>query len=191
MNKIIGAIWIITYLVYYKPVIVAGMPDIAEFEIPRWAFKMLIDSVNDPCPMCGRKKREKAFQILNREFSQGKIIKGNESCQFIKTEECGPYEMLTFLYKTREFYKQADGNVLDRFPLLIFRFHTKADHLIGISEEDYTDNSLVNKFKLIRKNKKFETKIIIIKYKYGDGSTFNYFQSANKIQIHCKILHIK
>ena len=98
--------------------------------------------------------------------------------------------MVMSCYKTRELYRITGENGEEMFPLLTFRFHTKDEHLVGILEEDFTDNKFVQKYRKRTEGRQFNGKIVIIKYQYGDGPAFNYYQALNRVQVHCKILNL-
>ena len=161
------------------------------FEIPRMAFKLLIDSTIDPCPICAKKVKDKAFSILNRYFKPGTLIKGNKICSFIRTNECDPNEFVLSCYKTRETYIHPKDKREKYFPLLVFKFHTVKNHLIGISKDKFTDKELARKINKSKLGSLFKGEIEIIKFSYGDGLSFNYFKKKNRVQVHCKILSLE
>ncbi|UCG81254.1 MAG: hypothetical protein JSV60_02945 [Desulfobacterales bacterium] len=146
--------------------------------LPQEAFRLLAESASDPCSICAKETREKAFRVLERAFKPGKILKSNHLCQFIRTDACGENELALTCYLTP-------------LPLLTFRFHTAANHLVGISTTDLTEKRLANEYFSAATGARFEGTLEIVTYKYGDGPSYNYYFTGNHIQVHCRILDIK
>jgi hypothetical protein len=146
--------------------------------LPQEAFRLLSESASDPCSICARETREKAFRLLQGAFKPGRILKSNHVCQFIRTNACGENELALTCYLTP-------------LPLLTFRFHTAANHLVGISTTDFTEKRLASEYCSAATGARFEGTLKIVTYKYGDGPSYNYYFAGNHIQVHCRILDIK
>ncbi len=157
-------------------------------EIPRLAFKLLIDSTLDPCPICVKKLEAEAFSILNRKYRIGRTIKGDELCRFTRIKECGPNEFVLSTYMKREPYFSAKDKSERQFPLLVFRFYTKSNRLVGISGDAFTEGKYSRIINSSPHGSLLKGEIEIIRYQYGDGPTYNYFPKKNQLLVHCRIL---
>ncbi len=160
-------------------------------EIPRLAFKMLIDSELDSCPMCAKKTQTEALSILNRKYKVGRTLRGTELCGFNRIKECGPNEFVLSCYNKRELYVSPRDKIRRYFPMLIFRFHTENKNLKGIAKDDFTDERFSRLIKGNKRGAVFNGEIQIIGYQYGDGPAYNYFSKKNQIQVHCRILNLR
>jgi hypothetical protein len=96
----------------------------------------------------------------------------------MRTDACGENELVLTCYLTP-------------FPLLTFRFHTAAKHLVGISTTDFTEKRLASEYGSAATGARFEGTLKIVTYRYGDGPSYNYYLVRNHIQVHCRILDIK
>jgi len=160
------------------------------YEVPRLALKHLADSTVDPCPVCVEKLKKRAFRALDTGFSAGTVVSFDDACPLVKTEDCGKNELVPACSRVREEYRGREEQLL-RFPLVLFRFHTRAYNLVGIGDKDYssdTDGKLIEKQKT---GSSFKGKLRIISYEYGDGASFNYSAQRNVVIIHCRLLDIK
>ena len=147
----------------------------AAFGLPEEAFQLLTESASDPCSICAKKTREKAFQVLNSAFKPGRILKSNHFCQFMRTDACGENELVLTCYLTAS-------------PLLTFRFHTPEKHLVGICQTDFTQRRFAREYCSAATGTRFEGALEIVAYRYGDGPSYNYYFARNHIQVHCRIL---
>jgi hypothetical protein len=150
----------------------------AAFDLPEEAFQLLAESASDPCSICAMKTRKNAFQVLNGAFKPGRILKSDNLCEFMRTDECGENELVLTCYLTRS-------------PLLTFRFHTAEKHLVGICATDFTEKRFASEYSSAASGARFEGTLEIIEYRYGDGPSYNYYLAENHIQVHCRILEIK
>lgn len=172
---------------------VAGLKasDETSFQMPKIALKLFGDSLMEGCKICVKDLRKKASKILNEEFPAGKVVTGDENSKFIKLKTVEENTFGLDCCKDREFYKEDESGEKVYFPSVVFKFHTKKIHLAGVKEADYTDNTIESKFLKLQGGSRFRAKIVLIKYEYGDGDTYNYFEKDNILQFHCKILEIK
>jgi hypothetical protein len=148
------------------------------FDLPEEAFQLLAESASDPCSICAKETRAKAFQELNSAFKPGRILKSNHRCQFMRTDACGENELVLTCYLTLS-------------PLLTFRFHTAEKHLVGIYETDFTEKRFASEYGSATTGTRFEGALEVVAYRYGDGPSYNYYLAGNHIQVHCRILHIQ
>ena len=148
----------------------------AVIELPKEAF--LAESALDPCSICAKQTREKAFKILNAAFKPGMILKSNNLCQFMRTDACGENELVLTCYPTS-------------LPLLTFKFHTDEKHLVGVSTTDFTKERFASEYRWAAPGALFEGALEIVEYRYGDGPAYNYYLVGNRIQVQCRILDLK
>ncbi len=158
------------------------------FEIPKMALKLLADNTIEPCRICVDKNKKKAFAALELEFTPGRIIAADKQFFITHSSECMENEMLLSSYTERERYIAEAEKTELYFPLIVFAFHTVEKHLVGIDKEDYTDTIIAQKINKIGKNSLLKGKIKIIRFDYGDGSSFVYSQKENVIKINCKVI---
>lgn len=160
-------------------------------EVPRMAFKLIVESEVDPCSICARKKMDEAVSMLVRKYEVGKIIKIDKSCGFTRAAECGKNEFVLSCYKQREPYVVPGDGSEKLFPLLVFRFHTPKEHLVGIAESDYTPENYSDTINSMDLNSTSYSDIEIIYFKYGDGPSFNYYKEKNQVVVNCKVILFK
>ena len=163
------------------------MPYSHALDLPDDAFQLLAQATVDSCLLCAEQKREKAFRILNETLIPGRVIQTDESCLLIKAGSdndlslsCYPSEALI-------------ASILqdERLPQVVFSFYTPQNSLVGVSETDYTDAPAADLLHTSMPGTVYEGRIRLIAYKYGDGTTFNYFQQTNKLLIHCRVLQLE
>jgi len=168
---------------------IAEMP--LEVLIQSDGLALLAQGAQEDCSICGKKKREEAYRTLNSEFKPGLVIKSNPNCYFVKDTACDTNELLTTSCKQSMIgnLDLEENKIL--FPRVVFRFHTKKDHLVGINENLFTSNTFASIYSKALNNAPINTELEIIEYKYGDGITYNYYLKENKLQIHCKLLRFQ
>lgn len=166
------------------------IPEEKEIEVPEMALKLIVDSIVDPCSTCRNKYRHQAINILNREFMPLRIIRSEGTCPFTRIQECGTNEFVLSCYKERKSYTPPQEPAPKLFPLIIFKIHTKNDHMIGIPGTDYTDEKYVSVINSKTPNSVFKGRIQLLKYSYGDGPAFNIIEEKNQVIIHCRILEL-
>ncbi len=150
----------------------------SRIDLPTEAFELLNQSASDPCSICSKQMREKAFKVLNARFRPGMIVESSSHCQFMRSDLCGENELVLTCYPTA-------------VPLLTFKFHTAENHLVGISSTDFTERRFTNQYHTGPTGTVFEGVLRIVEYEYGDGPGYNYYPLRNHLQIHCRILDIK
>lgn len=145
-------------------------------ERPVHALSLLTKSRADSCSICADKFRRDAFDELEQAYRPGEILASAEERDLLRL----PGEEFGLMLAAPQ----------DDEPTLSFRFHTVSNHLVGIAEMDFTDEALVRRFLSIPEGTRLRARIQIVAYKYGDGATFLYSATTNRLQIQCKILEV-
>jgi hypothetical protein len=158
--------------------------------IPREASRMIAESNIEKCSICRNKLRKDAFSAINPVLSPGSLIKTGDSYTFVKNDNCGADEFMLTCATDREMIKDKDGKEIGLSPIAVFRFHSEKNRMIGISKEEYSGKKDRGVFHSIKKNSEFHGEIVIIKYAYGDGPSYNFNARENKIIVHCRIINI-
>ncbi|PKL41387.1 MAG: hypothetical protein CVV44_01760 [Spirochaetae bacterium HGW-Spirochaetae-1] len=159
------------------------------YEVPRLALKHLADSTVDPCPVCVEKLKKRAFKALDKSFPAGAVVCFDDACPLVKTKDCGRNELVPACSRVREEYRGREEQLL-QFPLMLFRFHTRAYNLVGIGDKDYSSDTDGQTIEKLKTGSSFTGKLRIISYEYGDGASFNYSAQRNVVIIHCQLLDI-
>lgn len=158
-------------------------------EVPYLSLKLLAESTIDPCSICAKKLKRQAFSIIDEEFKPGRMLLFGNDCSMLKTETCDDNEFTISSYSNEEYVTDTRGEK-HPFPILLFRFHTERNHLVGISSVDYTEESLAKSYRTIKPGEGGRGKVKIVKYEYGDGAAANYFDERNALVIHVKIVSL-
>ncbi len=158
-------------------------------EVPYLSLKLLAESTIDPCSICAKKLKRQAFSIIDEEFKPGRMLLLGDDCAMVKTETCNENEFTISSYSNNEYVTDVRGDK-HPFPLLLFRFHTKSNHLVGISSANYTEKSLVESFRKMKTGERVRGKVLTVKYEYGDGAAANYFDERNALVIHVQIVEL-
>lgn len=178
-KTVMHAIWLVALLTAIAPA--AGA-----FDFPQDALRWLAESSVEPCSLCAEQERKKAFTSLRGTFSPSTVVTADATCRLIKI---GPEQELTLsCYPSEPWIRSLPEGA--RPPRLVFRFHTVADHLVGIAETDFTDQKAAAAFAAAKPGTAFEGRLQLVGYTYGTGPAFNYFQNTHTLQVHCRILHL-
>jgi hypothetical protein len=157
------------------------------------ALQSLTESSKDPCPICARQTKSKAFEIINTELRAQRVFSSGDLCRFIRTTEFSVNELSLTCYPPFSGLKkeptQDQGTV--EFPLLTFRFHTPEQYLIGIAKKDFTRTVLGDQYHSWPPGTIFDGKLELVRYEYGDGPTYNYYPKRNHLEVHCRLLDLK
>ena len=145
--------------------------------LPGAAFELLAESAADSCAICARDLRMRAFRILEERFRPGSILRSDPRIRFTMAPGSTNELMLT---------SHVGGD-----PALTFRFHTEKDHLVGISESDWTEESLAGLYRTAPDGAEFQGAIEIVPFDYGDGPTFVCVASSGRVQVQCRIVEIE
>lgn len=164
-------------------------PRAVEVDIPLAAMRLIAESLLDTCPVCAEQNRKKAYTMLEKDYVQGMELFPPPDCAFIKTKDCGPTEFVPACYASRMPY-DGPGGKKGALPLLVFRFHTAGEHLVGIDPRDFTTEAMASVFNRIRQDTPFDASIKVVAYRYGDGAAFNYSQSENRLTVHCSVIRM-
>ncbi|HYA02670.1 MAG TPA: hypothetical protein VEI04_06115 [Syntrophobacteria bacterium] len=182
------AILVLTPFVLFTPAL-AGDSDLAAVvQALDGACHLLAESGVDPCAICSKETRNKAFQILNRQLLPGRIFKTSPDCLLIRSTS-GENELAPVCYPAGAPVKTREGE--GQLPRVAFRFHTSAKHLVGIAEKDFTGEQVAADHLSAPSGTLFSGVLEIVVYKYGDGPTYNYYPTSNELQVHCKLLDLK
>jgi hypothetical protein len=144
--------------------------------LPVGAFELLAESAADSCAVCARELKTKAFVILDDHLRPGAIVETDSLRHFVRTDGGENELSLT----------SHSGND----PRLTFRFHTAENHLVGIAESDWTDESIAERFRSFPSGAAFHGALEIVEFTYGDGPTYLSFAPTNHLQVHCRIMEI-
>lgn len=155
--------------------------------IPLQELRLIAESLLDRCPICAEQSRKKAFGMLDKSYPPQTGIASTPECAFIKTAECGKGEFVLSCYSAREPY-EGPGGKKSAFPLLVFRFHTESDHLVGVAPGDFTAPDIASKVGAVRPGRPFDASIGVVAYRYGDGAAFNYSPKENRLTVHCRVI---
>ncbi len=139
-------------------------------------FDLLAESAVDSCAICAREKREEAFALLDECLLPGDVLRGTERCPFLVAT--GNENELCLACFTRE------------DPRLTFRYHTAANHYVGIARGDFTADSLAGRLLLLPPDTLLVADIRIIPFPYGSGETFLYQPSGSHLQIQCELFRV-
>ena len=150
-------------------------------DFPEKPLRLLAESAKDTCPICARQTREKAFLLIEEQFFAGRILTTSSSCRLVRTASSDENELVL----------SCDVAGKESLPLLTFRFHTSANHLVGISPADYTEETVAKEYLSAAPGTVFEGTIETILFRYGDGTTFNYSASRGVVQVHCRLLTLQ
>jgi hypothetical protein len=149
-------------------------------DLPEEPLRLIALSATDDCPICARQTREIAFQMFEQRFHAGRMFTTTGSCRLVRTA----------LSEDNELGLLCDSPGKESLPLLTFRFHTAANHLVGISPADFTEENIASKFPSAPPGTVFEGILETILFRYGDGTTYNYSASRGVIQVHCRLISL-
>jgi hypothetical protein len=150
-------------------------------DFPETPLRLIAESIGEPCAICARETREKAFQLIEERFAAGKTFTTTGSCLLARTD----------LSEENELMLSCDLPGRESLPLISFRFHTPANHLVGISTADFTDEAIVSAYRSASPGTVFEGALRTIAFRYGVGTSFSYNTSRKVIQVHCRLLSLK
>lgn len=168
---------------------VVSLPSANALELPQDALVLLSEAAAEPCAICAEQERKKAFAILNRSFIPGMMLVTDADCRLLKGEGSRDMELSLTCYPPVNGMKSLPEGAAPVH--LRFRFHTAAQHLVGISAKDFTAAAIVDTYLASAPGTIFEGRLRIIPYPYGDGPAFNYFPQSNTLQIHCMIEELR
>ncbi|MFH0977211.1 MAG: hypothetical protein V1874_15635 [Spirochaetota bacterium] len=159
--------------------------------LPEEATSRLTDSVSEGCGICAEKLRNEAFGILNKEIRPGKVLSTSNLCKLVKDNIYKNNEFLSSCKQSSNITSKTTNEKAEELaPVVIYQFHTKSKKLVGISDDDLTDEKFEKIYLQSPAGSKFTGKIQIIKYSYGQGSCFSYNLKENIIRVHCRIMEL-
>lgn len=170
----------------------AGDPDLSSVMARLdGALTLLAESSVDPCPICSKETRSKAFRMLNAELLPGRVVKTSAACLLVSaTTSSSESELAPSCYPAGAPVKKKEGEGEARLPRVTFRFHTTGRHLVGVAASDFTVEDLVADYRSAPAGTSFSGVLEIVEFKYGDGPTYNYYPTGNQLQIHCRFLSL-
>jgi hypothetical protein len=62
---------------------------------------------------------------------------------------------------------------------------------VGVAEKDFTDASQADTFHSLLPGTVFDGRVALVRYEYGDGPTYIYYEKSNHLEIHCRLLEVK
>jgi hypothetical protein len=155
------------------------------------ALTLLAESGVDPCPICGKETRNKAFRMLNAELMPGRVVKTSAGCLLVSaTTSSNESELAPSCYRARAPVKKKEGEGEASLPRVTFRFHTDVRHLVGVAPADFTVEDVVADYRSAPAGMRFSGVLEIVEFKYGDGPTYNYYPNGNQLQIHCRVFSL-
>jgi hypothetical protein len=154
------------------------------------ALTLLAESSVDPCPICSKQTRHRAFQTLNAELMPGRVVKTTAACPLVGVATSDGSELAPSCYPAGAPVKRKEGEAEARLPRVTFRFHTAGRHLVGVAQSDFTVEDLVADYHAAPAGTSFSGVLEIVEFKYGDGPTYNYYPTGNQLQIHCRFLSL-
>jgi len=152
------------------------------------ALTLLAESSVDPCPICSKQTRNKAFRMLNAELLPGRVVKTSTDCLLMGVATSGEMELAPSCYPAGTPVKKKEGEEEARLPRVTFRFHTAGRHLVGVAESDFTVDDLAADYHSAPAGTNFSGVVEIIDFRYGDGPVYNYYPTSNQLQIHCRLI---
>jgi hypothetical protein len=169
----------------------AGEPDLSTvMERLDGALALLAESSVDPCPLCSKETRTRAFRMLNAELLPGRVVKTSGACLLVGVPTSDGSELAPSCHPAGAPVKRKEGEGEARLPRVTFRFHTAGRHLVGVVEPDFTVEDLVADYRSAPAGRSFSGVLEIVEFKYGDGPTYNYYPTGNQLQIHCRFLSL-
>ena len=154
------------------------------------ALNLLAESSVEPCPICSKQMRDRAFQTLNAELMPGRVVKTTAACLLVGVAISDGSELAPSCYPAGAPVKRKEGEAEARLPRVTFRFHTAGRHLVGVAQSDFTVEDLVADYHAAPAGTSFSGVLEIVEFKYGDGPTYNYYPTGNQLQIHCRFLSL-
>ncbi len=144
-------------------------------------------SRKETCSVCIDNLREEAFGILTESMRPYTRLSAGKNCPLVFSKDDGEPEFQPVCYA--EISDPSDR--ASDLPVLIFRFHTRDRHMIGISPEDFTNDTIADFIFSAPRDAVFHGVIELVPFRYGDGPTFIYFDETNRLAIQCRILEIE
>lgn len=149
--------------------------------LPETALRLLAESAVDSCSICTRQLQERAYDLLDRQFSPEKILATTASCLLRRSPSTEENELVL----------SCDPAGKAPLPLLVFRFHTPTSHLVGISPGDFTAAGPETEYLAAAPGAAFEGTLKVIPFRYGHRPSFIHSASRGVIQVHCQLMRLR
>ena len=140
------------------------------------AMEYLAKSRRDSCAICAERNRDDAFERLTVALVPGTRYSTTPSAPLTKGDE--PNELGSSSLST-----DSIG--------FHFRFHTSTDHLVGVSAENWTPDSIAMAWSTAEPRTEFEGELELVGYPYGDGPTYLYSPSEGRVQVQCRLVSLR
>jgi hypothetical protein len=184
MRRTVKAYCMAMFLAVFAPV-----QALCAMDLPYDALKLMAAAAADPCSLCAQQELKKALALLNERCPAGFVMSTDAGCRMVKGGEHGSPELsLTCYPAAGEMESLGEGQSL---PRIVFTFYTPQDRLVGIARKDYTDAAAAELYRAATPGAVFDVRLRLIPYRYGDGSTYNYFPKTHTLRFHCAILEMK
>jgi hypothetical protein len=141
-------------------------------DLPLEGLRLLDRSERDSCAVCAENHRKEAFEEIGRFYYPGVIVDGLRSPGLLRRAGLDAELALPA--------PDSGGTAIT------FRFHTAGNHLVGIAESDYTDETLARRFTALPVGEA-RACVRVIAYAYGDGAAFLYSPSSRHLEIECRL----
>lgn len=164
-------------------------PVIHSLAAPAEAFELLARSVAESCAVCVREMHAEAFELLDSHYRPGTLLTSDTGTRFARTP--GSKSELTVVPSNLQTTAPADAPDTLAIPTLTFRYHAAEDHLVGVTETNWTAADVVERIAATPESALLHGVIEIIAFAYGDGTTFRYSPAEHALQIHCKVVEIQ
>jgi len=153
----------------------------APLSLPDPPLRLLAESAAESCSICARQLREQAYDLLDREFPPERFLATTDSCLLVRSPEAEENELVL----------SCDSAGGEPLPLLLFRFHTPAHHLAGISPGGFTADGPAAEYLAASPGTAFEGTLKIIPFRYGNRPSFLYSLNRKAIQVHCQLITLR
>jgi hypothetical protein len=157
--------------------------------LPDDAFSLLAQASSDPCSICARQKVKESFKILTQSYTPGLVVNSDDKCLFIKTGKAEDNEFSLSCYPSETMVKNLKEG--EDLPRVVWKFHTRGKHLIGIPPEDFSSEAFSELYRESPEGAVFDGSLRLVLYKYGDGPTYTYLSQENKLIIHCVVVKLR
>ncbi|MFY9397108.1 MAG: hypothetical protein WAR22_01955 [Desulfomonilia bacterium] len=156
-------------------------------ELPEAPLELLAKAGTETCAICAKQMRKQAIELLDEHLLPGLEISSRPGCLLVKTGRRNALSLECYPPGEAMGPEGKQGET----PEVVFAFYTAGESLVGIAPEDCTAGEIAEVFRAYPEGTVFEGSLRLVGYAYGDGLAFNYFQSENRLQIHCIVLELR
>jgi hypothetical protein len=156
-------------------------------ELPEAPLVLLAQAAAETCAICAKQTRARAFDLLDERLLPGLEISGRQGCLLVKAGRDNALSLECYPSGETTASLGEEGEM----PEVVFAFYTAGNRLVGIAQEDCTAEETAASYRAYPEGTVFEGRLRLVGYAYGDGLAFNYFQSENRLHIHCVVLELR